>query len=31
VRSFREWWHEADQDKPPRLVSFIFQKEPMTA
>jgi malonyl-CoA O-methyltransferase len=24
--SFREWWHETDQHKPPRLVSFMFQK-----
>lgn len=22
----REWWHEEDQGKPPRLVSFIFEK-----
>jgi malonyl-CoA O-methyltransferase len=21
-----EWWHEEDQNKPPRLVSFIFEK-----
>lgn len=21
-----EWWHEKDQDKPPRLVSFLFKK-----
>jgi malonyl-CoA O-methyltransferase len=21
-----EWWHEKDQDKPPRLVSFVFEK-----
>jgi ubiquinone/menaquinone biosynthesis C-methylase UbiE len=21
-----EWWHEADQNKPPRIVSFIFEK-----
>jgi malonyl-CoA O-methyltransferase len=21
-----EWWHAADQDKPPRLVSFLFEK-----
>jgi hypothetical protein len=21
-----EYWHEADQNKPPRLVSFIFEK-----
>ena len=23
---FQEWWHEEDQDKPPRLASFIFTK-----
>ena len=23
---FQEWWHEEDQDKPPRLASFIFGK-----
>jgi len=23
---FNEWWHEADQGKPPRLVSLFFQK-----
>ncbi|NJK82240.1 MAG: methyltransferase domain-containing protein [Chloroflexaceae bacterium] len=22
----QEWWHEEDQDKPPRLVSFLWQK-----
>jgi malonyl-CoA O-methyltransferase len=22
----KEWWHEADQNKPPRIVSFMFQK-----
>jgi malonyl-CoA O-methyltransferase len=21
-----EWWHESDQNKPPRLVSFLFEK-----
>jgi malonyl-CoA O-methyltransferase len=21
-----EWWHEADQNKPPRIVSLIFEK-----
>jgi malonyl-CoA O-methyltransferase len=21
-----EWWHEEDQNKPPRLVSFVFEK-----
>ncbi len=26
LRSFNEWWHEADQNKLPRLVSFIFEK-----
>ena len=26
VQSFREWWHEADQNKPPRLVSFMLEK-----
>jgi len=24
--SVKEWWHEADRDKPPRLVSFVFEK-----
>jgi len=24
--SFKEWWHEEDQNKPPRLVSFMFVK-----
>jgi malonyl-CoA O-methyltransferase len=24
--SMKEWWHEEDQDKPPRLVSFMFMK-----
>jgi len=27
VQSFREWWHEADQNKLPRLVSFMFKKQ----
>jgi malonyl-CoA O-methyltransferase len=22
----KEWWHTDDQNKPPRLVSFVFQK-----
>jgi len=26
LKQCREWWHEDDQDKPPRLVSFIFEK-----
>ena len=25
--TFNEYWHEADQGKPPRLASFIFQRE----
>lgn len=26
LEGFHEWWHETDQDKPPRLVSFVFAK-----
>jgi malonyl-CoA O-methyltransferase len=26
LKQFREWWHEVDQGKPPRLVSFLFEK-----
>ncbi|MFC1879355.1 SAM-dependent methyltransferase, partial [Chloroflexota bacterium] len=26
LKSCKEWWHEDDQDKPPRLVSFMFEK-----
>ena len=26
IESFNEWWHEDDQDKFPRLVSFLFKK-----
>ena len=26
LERFQEWWHEEDQDKPPRLASFIFGK-----
>ena len=22
----KEWWHEQDQGKPPRIVSFLFEK-----
>jgi hypothetical protein len=22
----KEWWHEEDEGKPPRLVSFMFEK-----
>jgi ubiquinone/menaquinone biosynthesis C-methylase UbiE len=24
---FNEWWHQHDQDKPPRLVTFLFKNE----
>jgi malonyl-CoA O-methyltransferase len=24
--TIHEWWHTTDQDKPPRLVSFLFEK-----
>lgn len=23
---FNEWWHEQDEGRPPRLVSFLFEK-----
>ena len=26
LKSFREWWHDQDRNKPPRLASFIFEK-----
>lgn len=26
LAQIKEWWHEEDQDKPPRLVSFVFDK-----
>ncbi len=26
LKGCREWWHEEDQGKPPRLVSFMFEK-----
>lgn len=26
LQSFKEWWHESEQHKPPRLVSFMFEK-----
>jgi ubiquinone/menaquinone biosynthesis C-methylase UbiE len=26
LASVKEWWHEEDQNKPPRLVSFVFKK-----
>ena len=26
LKEFKEWWHETDENKPPRLVSFMFRK-----
>ena len=26
LKELREWWHEKDAGKPPRLVSFMFEK-----
>jgi ubiquinone/menaquinone biosynthesis C-methylase UbiE len=26
LNSLKEWWHEAEQQIPPRLVSFMFEK-----
>lgn len=26
LESMNEWWHEEDLNKPPRLVSFLFEK-----
>ena len=26
LKEFKEWWHETDQNKLPRLVSFMFKK-----
>jgi ubiquinone/menaquinone biosynthesis C-methylase UbiE len=26
LAQMKEWWHEEDQNKPPRLVSFVFEK-----
>ena len=31
LQSMREWWHEEDRNKPPRLVSFMFEKRPVKA
>ncbi|MDE0424200.1 MAG: class I SAM-dependent methyltransferase [Candidatus Poribacteria bacterium] len=27
LKEFKEWWHETDQNKLPRLVSFMFEKK----
>ncbi|MDZ8140165.1 MAG: class I SAM-dependent methyltransferase [Nostoc sp. DedQUE04] len=26
LEDFKEWWHEKDQNKPPRLISILFRK-----
>jgi malonyl-CoA O-methyltransferase len=26
LQLMKEWWHDEDADKPPRLVSFMFEK-----
>lgn len=26
LEDFKEWWHQHDQHKPPRLASFLFRK-----
>jgi ubiquinone/menaquinone biosynthesis C-methylase UbiE len=26
VEQINEWWHEEDRDKPPRLISFLFER-----
>ncbi|MYC76609.1 class I SAM-dependent methyltransferase [Candidatus Poribacteria bacterium] len=26
LKEFKEWWHETDQNKPPRLISFMLKK-----
>jgi len=26
LSGMKEWWHQEDQNKPPRLVSFMYQK-----
>ena len=26
LKSLEEWWHDKDEGKPPRLVSFLFEK-----
>ena len=25
--NMKEWWHKEDQDQPPRLISFMFEKQ----
>ena len=26
IEEFKEWWHQQDKNKPPRLASFLFRK-----
>jgi hypothetical protein len=26
LKTLQEWWHEKDEGKPPRLVSFLFER-----
>jgi ubiquinone/menaquinone biosynthesis C-methylase UbiE len=26
LKEFNEWWHEKDENRPPRLISFLFKK-----
>ena len=26
LETIREWWHQEDEGKPPRLISFLFRK-----
>ncbi len=30
LKRLGEWWHEDDQQKPPRLITFLFQKAAKT-
>lgn len=27
LQNLNEWWHEQDDDRPPRLITFLFGKE----
>lgn len=27
LKELKEWWHEEDAGKPPRLISFLFEKQ----
>jgi len=30
LTEMKEWWHEEDEDKPPRLISFLFENRAPT-